>query len=129
MGDVVISPGAGARDKRITIRTRNDKPKDDAELVSDYVDVAKRWASLEPLGTLLVNSGIQTDNKITHRFIFARLRGIDNRHEVVCEGRLFRVSRIADLNEDGVDTLLEVEEITGNPESAESMPKIDPYGD
>jgi head-tail adaptor len=125
----VISPGAGARDKRITLRTRNDKPKDDAELVSDYVEVGKRWAALEPLGTLLVNSGIQTNNKITHRIIFARMRGLDDRHEVVFGSRLFRVVRVGDVNEAGIDTLLEVEEITGNPESASSMPGGDPYGD
>lgn len=122
----MISPGAGARDKRAIVRTRNDKPKDDAGLQSDYVEVGRRWAALEPLGTLLVNSGIQTGDKITHRIIFARMRGIDDRHEVVIDARLFRVVRVGDVNEAGIDTLLEVEEITGNPESAASMPG-DPY--
>lgn len=120
-------PGAGERDKRITIRRRNDKPKDDAELVSDYVAVGKRYARLEALGTLLVNSGIQVDKKITHRFTFKRLRGIDDRCEVVCGARLFRVVGVGDVNEAGIDTLLEVEEITGNPESATSMSGGDPY--
>lgn len=123
----MIRPGAGARDKRAIIRTRNDKPTDDAGLTSDYVEVAKRWASLEPLGTLLINSGIQTGDKITHRIIFERVRGIDDRHEVVINSRLFRVVRVGDVHEAGIDTLLEVEEITGNPESAPSMPGGDPY--
>ena len=120
-------PGAGERDKRITIRTRSDKPKDDAELVSDYVQVGKRYAKLEALGTLLVNSGIQVGKKITHRFTFKRLSGIDDKCEVVCGSRLFRVVGVGDVNEAGIDTLLEVEEITGNPESATSMPGGDPY--
>ncbi|MCI8212586.1 hypothetical protein AUC61_23935 [Pseudomonas sp. S25] len=123
----MISPGAGARDKRVILRTRNDKPANDADLQSDYVEVGRRWASLEPLGTLLVNSGIQTGDKITHRLIFARLAGIDDHHEVVIGARLFRVVRVGDVNEAGIDTLLEVEEITGNPESAGSMPRGDPY--
>lgn len=123
----MIRPGAGTRDKRAIIRIRNDKPTDEAGLTSDYVEVAKRWAALEPLGTLLINSGIQTGDKITHRLIFERVRGIDDRHEVVINTRLFRVVRVGDVNEAGIDTLLEVEEITGNPESAPSMPGGDPY--
>lgn len=127
MDHAVIRPGAGARDKRAIIRIRNDKPMDEAGLTSDYVEVTKRWAALEPLGTLLINSGIQTGDKITHRLIFERVRGIDDRHEVVINTRLFRVVRVGDVNEAGIDTLLEVEEITGNPESAPSMPGGDPY--
>lgn len=123
----MIRPGAGARDKRAIIRTRNDKPKDDAGMKSDYVEVAKRWATLEALGTLLVHSGIQTGDKITHRIIFERVRGIDDQCEVVIGARLFRVVRVGDVNEAEIDTLLEVEEITGNPESATSMPGGDPY--
>ncbi|MCD5980509.1 head-tail adaptor protein [Pseudomonas quasicaspiana] len=123
----MISPGAGTRDKRVILRTRNDKPANDADLQSDYVEVARRWAFLEPLGTLLVNSGIQTGDKITHRLIFSRVAGVDDRYEVVLGSRLFRVVRVADVNEAGVDTLLEVEEITGNPESAGSMLRGDPY--
>lgn len=116
-------PGAGERDKRIAIRVRADKPVNDAGLESGYVQVGKRWALLEPLGTLLMNSGIQVDDKITHRLTFKLLPGIDSRHEVVLGRRLFRVSRVGDVNEAGIDTVLEVEEITGNPASAGSMEK------
>lgn len=124
----MISPDTGARDKRITLRRRNDKPKDDDELVSDYVELGRRWAKIDPLGTLLVNSGITVGNKITHRITFAMLRGLDQRCEVVCGSRLFRVSAVGDLNEAGIDTMLDVEEITGNPQSAGSVTG-DVYGD
>jgi Phage head-tail joining protein len=120
-------PAAGERDKRIEIRVRNDTPENDADLVSGYTRVGGRWALLEPLGTLLVNSGIQVGKKITHRLTFKRLPGIDDSHEVVMGKRLFRVVGVGDVNESGIDTVLEVEEITGNPASAPSMPKGDIY--
>lgn len=120
-------PAAGERDKRIEIRVRNDKPENDADLVSGYISVGRRWALLEPLGTLLVHSGIQVGKKITHRLTFKRLSGIDDRHEVVMGKRLFRVVGVGDVNESGIDTVLEVEEITGNPANASSMPKRDIY--
>lgn len=122
-------PAAGERDKRIEIRVRNDKPESDADLVSGYTRVGFRWALLEPLGTLLVHSGIQVNKKITHRLTFKRLPGIDDSHEVVMGKRLFRVVGVGDVNESGIDTVLEVEEITGNPASAPSMPKRDIYDD
>lgn len=125
----MISPDAGARDKRVTLRKRNDKPKDDAGLVSDYTVLGHRWAKLETLGTLLVNSGITVNNKITHRVTFAMLRGLDQQCEVVCGARLFRVAGVGNLNEAGIDTVLEVEEITGNPQSAGSVTGNDAYGD
>lgn len=120
-------PAAGERDKRIEIRVRNDKPENDADLVSGYTRVGFRWGLLEPLGTLLVHSGIQVNKKITHRLTFKRLPGIDDSHEVVMGKRLFRVVGVGDVNESGIDTVLEVEEITGNPASAPSMPKRDIY--
>ncbi|WP_242173719.1 MULTISPECIES: head-tail adaptor protein [unclassified Pseudomonas] len=120
-------PAAGERDKRIEIRVRNDTPENDADLVSGYKRVGGRWALLEPLGTLLVHSGIQVNKKITHRLTFKRLPGIDDSHEVVMGKRLFRVVGVGDVNESGIDTVLEVEEITGNPASAPSMPKRDIY--
>lgn len=120
-------PAAGERDKRIEVRVRSDKPANDADLVSGYIIVGRRWALLEPLGTLLVHSGIQVGKKITHRLTFKRLPGIDDRHEVVQGKRLFRVVGVGDVNESGIDTVLEVEEITGNPASASSMPKRDIY--
>ncbi len=123
----MISPDTGARDKRVTLRRRNDKSRGDADLVSDYTELGRRWARIEPLGTLLVNSGITVGNKITHRIIFAMLRGLDQRCEVVCGERLFRVAGVGNLNEAGVDTILEVEEITGNPHSAGSVTGNDPY--
>lgn len=125
----MISPDTGARDKRVTLRRRNDKARGDAELVSDYTVLGGRWARIEPLGTLLVNSGITVGNKITHRVIFSMLRGLDQGCEVVCGARLFRVAGVGNLNEAGIDTILEVEEITGNPQSAESVTDNDAYGD
>lgn len=123
----MISPDTGARDKRVTLRRRNDKSQGDADLVSDYTDLGRRWAEIKALGTLLVNSGIAVNNKITHRITFAMLRGLDQSCEVVCGERLFRVSGVGNLNEAGIDTILEVEEITGNPQSAGSVPSNDPY--
>lgn len=121
-------PGAGDRDKRAVFRLRNDTSQGDDGLVSGYTEVGRRWALLEPLGTLLVNSGIQTDNKITHRLTFKRLRvALDNRHEVIIGSRLFRVSRVGDVNEAGIDSVLDLEDITGNPASTESMPEKDYY--
>ncbi|NKF30474.1 head-tail adaptor protein [Pseudomonas sp. BGM005] len=122
-------PAAGERNKRISIRRRNDKSKGDSELESEYTLVGRRWAKIEPLGTLLVNSGITIGDKITHRISFPVLRGIDQRCEVVCGSRLFRVSGVGDIAEAGIDTVLEVEEITGNPQSAGTLPSNDPYED
>lgn len=120
-------PAAGERDKRIQIRVRSDTPVNDADLMSGYILVGRRWALLEPLGTLLVHSGIQVNKKITHRLTFKRLSGLDDRHEVILGKRLFRVVGVGDVNESGIDTVLEVEEITGNPASASSMPPRDIY--
>lgn len=122
-------PAAGERDKRISIRRRNDKSKGDADLESEYTLLGKRWARIEALGTLLVNSGIAINDKITHRISFPLLRGIDQSCEVVSGGRLFRVSGVGDIGEAGIDTVLEVEEITGNPQSAGSVRSDDPYDD
>ena len=122
-------PAAGERDKRVSIRLRNDKSKGDADLESEYTLLGKRWAKVEALGTLLVNSGIAINDKITHRISFPLLRGIDQRCEVVCGARLFRVSGVGVIAEAGIDTVLDVEEITGNPQSAGSVTSNDPYED
>ena len=120
-------PSAGERDKRIVIRARNDKPKNDADLASDYVQLGQRWAMLEVLGTLLVNNGVQVGKEVTHRFTFKMLQGIEGGHEVVMARRVFRVQRVATVNEAGIDTVIEVEEITGTPTNPESTPKKDYY--
>jgi hypothetical protein len=125
----VKRPAAGERDKRIVIRRRSDRPEDEAALVSGYVEVGRRWALLEPLGTLLISNGIQVGKEITHRLTFKRLPGLDAGHEVVLGRRLFKVVKVGDVNEAGIDTLLEVLEITGNPASADSMPPRDHYDD
>jgi hypothetical protein len=41
--------------------------------------------------------------------------------------RVFRVQRVATVNEAGIDTVIEVEEITGTPTNPESTPKKDYY--
>lgn len=120
-------PSAGERDKRIVIRARNDKPKNDADLASDYVQLGKRWALLEVLGTLLVNNGVQVGKEVTHRFTFKAFPGIEGGHEIVMERRVFRVQRVGIVNEAGIDTVIEVEEITGTPTNPESTPKKDYY--
>lgn len=112
-------PGAGELDTRITVRIRNDTPSADAGLESAYITVAKRWAKLVPLGTAVYTGAKQTGDDLTHRIIFRRVRGLDSRHEILCDdGRLFRVRRPTDLNGGRVYTVVDVEQLDSNSEDS-----------
>jgi len=112
-------PGAGELDTRITVRIRNDMPSDDAALESAYLTVARRWAKLMPLGTAVYTGAKQTGDDFTHRIIFRRLKGLDSRHEILCDdGRLFRVRRPSDLNGGRVYTVVDVEQLDSDSEGS-----------
>lgn len=118
-------PAAGDLNRRIAIRLRTDIPAADMGLSPEFSEIKPRWAKIEPVGTGIYASGVQTGNKITHRVWIRTLKGVTESHEVVhvthLEGEatysvvpdspIYRVKRTAPLNGGRRFTLLEVEEI------------------
>jgi SPP1 family predicted phage head-tail adaptor len=109
-------PSAGELDRRITLRLRTDVPAPDLGLDSLFAGQKKRWAKIEPVGTAVYASGVQTDVKITHRVTIYYLKGMSESHEVVHGTTVYRVRRVTDMNGKRRYTLLEVEEL--GPEKA-----------
>jgi head-tail adaptor len=110
-------PGSGQLDLRVTVRIRNDGESDDGGLQSEFIEVAKRWAKVEPLGTAIYTGAKQTGDDLTHRITFRRVKGLDTRHEILCaDGRLFRVRRATAMNGGRVYTVVDAEELENGEE-------------
>lgn len=104
-------PSAGELDRRITVRLRSDTPASDLGLDSIFTDQKQRWAKIEPVGTAVYATGVQTEDRLTHRVILYYLKGMSDAHEVVHGGSIYRVKRVADMNGSRRFTVLEVEEL------------------
>ena len=104
-------PAAGELNRRVTIRLRNDEPTDDMSLASAYLEVAQRWAKIEPLGTAVYAGAVQIGEAMTHRITFPKINGLTRAHEITRGAQVFRVRRVTDLNGRGVYTVVDVEEL------------------
>lgn len=113
-------PSAGELDRRITLRLRSDKPASDLGLDSLFTEQKRRWAKIEPVGTVVYAHGVQTEVKVTHRVILYYLKGLSEAHEIVHGGLIYRVKRVADMNGARRFTLIEVEEL-GATQTGESI--------
>lgn len=107
----VREPGAAELNRRITIRLRQDAPASDMGLDPTFKDEKRRWARIQPVGTVVYSAGLQIDSKITHRVTFYYLNGISDAHEVFHGTTLYRVRRVTDMNGNRRFTVLEVEEL------------------
>ncbi|UVM14817.1 head-tail adaptor protein [Pseudomonas sp. B21-023] len=104
-------PEAGELRTRAVVRIRNDTPKGSASLESNFEPVAKRWCKIEPLGTATYTGSVQTGTTITHRIYCRFVRDLDTRHELVADGRVFRVKRATGMRGRQVWSVIEVEEL------------------
>lgn len=104
-------PGAGELNRRITLRKRTDAPGADMGLESSFSEQKQRWARIVPVGTVIYNEGLQTDNKVTHRVTLRWLSGIDSAWEVVHGATVYRVRRAGSMNGELRFLLLDVEEL------------------
>lgn len=104
-------PGAGELNRRITLRLRSDIPTENLELGSIFTDEKRRWAKIEPVGSVTYSAGVQIDAKVTHRITLYFLDGIGESHEVLHGSKLYRVQRVTDMNGAHRFTVLDVEEL------------------
>lgn len=107
----VREPGASELNRRIIIRLRQDTPASDMGLDPNFMEEKRRWARVQPVGTVIYSAGVQIDSKITHRITFYYTKGISDAHEVLHDTTLYRVRRVTDMNGNRRFTVLEVEEL------------------
>jgi head-tail adaptor len=107
----VLDPGAGELDRRITIRLREDLPRESADLESVLSEPRRRWAKIRAVGTAAYTDSVQTENKITQRIWVRRIEGVTTSHEVVAGSVVYRVKRSAPWGAGKRFTLIEVEEL------------------
>lgn len=103
--------GAGDLDKRVVIRRREDRAIGYSSTVASHSDVKKRWASLKPVGTAVWTSSLQTEEAVTHRAVMRFLTGVTNDHELIYDGVVYRVKRIAPLGGERVFLIVDLEEL------------------
>jgi head-tail adaptor len=111
-------PQIGELNRRVTLRTRFDTPNDGFGISSEYQDVTKCWAKMEPIATAVYWGGVQTDTMgnrqrefISHRAIIRYRPHLDSNHELLLKERVYRVRRVSDLNDLRLFTVLELEEL------------------
>lgn len=104
-------PETGELCHRMQVRIRHDLPAA-AGVESQFTPVCSRWVKVEPLGTATYAGGVQTGTIITHRLYCRFIRNLDNRHEFVQRGRVFRVRRPTEMRGRYVWSVIEVEEIS-----------------
>ncbi|EAN4380474.1 phage head closure protein [Salmonella enterica] len=106
-----ILPDPGELDKRIAIRLRVDEPNDDFGVSPSYTEEICTWAKMAQPGAAAYQGSVQVENKVTHYFTIRFRRGITADHEVFCDGQVYRIRRIRDLNSKRRFLLLECEEL------------------
>ncbi|WP_241130702.1 head-tail adaptor protein [Achromobacter xylosoxidans] len=106
-------PRPGELRELVLIRRRADIPMAGGGLAASFTGERYADAKVEPVGTAVYLSGIQSDDKITHR-VFMRAEmgaGVDNDCEVVHESVVYRVRRRSDVGGARRFCVVEVEEL------------------
>ncbi|EBH8908570.1 phage head closure protein [Salmonella enterica] len=106
-----LLPDPGELDQRIVIRRRVDVPADDFGVTPTYPEQIRTWAKKAQPGAAAYQGSVQIENRVTHYFTIRWCRNITADHEVFCDGQVYRIRRIRDLNSKRRFLLLECEEL------------------
>ncbi|MDT8883111.1 phage head closure protein [Klebsiella aerogenes] len=106
-----LLPDPGELDKHIAIRLRVDEPGDDFGVFATYPDEIRTWAKMAQPGAAAYQGSVQTETTVTHYFTIRYRRHITADHEVFCDGQIYRIRRVRDLNSKRRYLLLECEEL------------------
>ncbi|WP_080155120.1 phage head closure protein [Salmonella enterica] len=106
-----LLPDPGELDQRIVIRRRVDVPADDFGVTPTYPEQIRTWAKKAQPGAAAYQGSVQIENRVTHYFTIRWRRNITADHEVFCDGQVYRIRRIRDLNSKRRFLLLECEEL------------------
>ncbi|HFG5775601.1 TPA: phage head closure protein [Salmonella enterica] len=106
-----LLPDPGELNRRVTIRLRVDEPNDDFGVSPSYPEEIHTWAKMAQPGAAAYQGSVQTEKIVTHYFTIRWRRNITADHEVFCDGQVYRIRRIRDLNSKRRFLLLECEEL------------------
>lgn len=103
-------PNPGELNRRVTFRTRQDEPGADGGTHPVYTDEFTVWAKVRPISGIAYRNSVQTGEVVTHA-ITIRLRPVSTDMEAVLDGRVYRVMRALDMNDERRFTYIEVKEL------------------
>lgn len=103
-------PSAGDLKHRLLIRRVTEVPDDNFSTRPEYHDQTSVWGRLMPVTGGIYLSGVQIDEKVTHKCLI-RWRQLTGDHQIVHSGMVYRVKRCEPLNGETVWALIELEEL------------------
>lgn len=106
-----LLPDPGELNRRITLRRRVDEPDEHFGVTPTYRDEIRTWAKMAQPGAAAYQGSVQTENIVTHYFTIRWRTGVTADHEICCDGQVFRIRRVRDLNSQRRWLLLECEEL------------------
>lgn len=103
----------GELNRRITLRKRQDAPTGAFGMLQTFSDSTQLWAKVEIMAGSVLQDGQQTANVATHRFWIRYRRDVGVDHEILYDGKTYRVRRATDWEDARRFTILEAEELHG----------------
>ena len=111
-------PDIGELNRRVRLISVTHDPTGDAKLVENRQILMETWAKCEIIGGSAYWDSVNVDEARTHRFYVRYVKGrtapIDLRRltQLECEGAVYAVRRVTDVNGAHRFTMLECEELT-----------------
>ncbi|WP_455424799.1 phage head closure protein [Dryocola sp. LX212] len=103
-------PTPGELNRRVTFRTRQDVPGTHGGTDPIYDEHFTVWAKVRPISGIAYRNSVQTGEVVTHA-ITIRLRPVNTDMEAVLDGRVYRVMRALDMNDERRFSYIEVKEL------------------
>lgn len=114
----MILPNIGELNRRIRLMAVSHDPSGESKLIEKRECLAEVWAKCEIIGGSSYWESVNVDETQTHRFYVRYVRGktspIDLRRltQIECEGAVYAVRRVTDVNAAHRFTMCECEELT-----------------
>lgn len=91
---------AGLLRHRITMQEHKEIGRDQYNNPkSEWVDICRVWASIEPISGREYWASAQTQSEVTHRIRIRYRRGIKPTMRIIYQGRIFEIETIIDYQE------------------------------
>lgn len=96
---------------RILIQQRTDVPTGIFGMAQEHAPGEKAWADVRPVTGVTYRDGVQTGQRITHRFYIRYRAALSDADEIIYNGRKYRIERVTDWKERRRFTVIEAEEL------------------